>query len=64
MLINIMFAKCFDILKVLLEDSSYEVQAYISQSQKEHFKSENLDFVSNNVLTILNKQSSKGIESI
>ena len=55
-------AKCFNILKALLEDSSYKVQAYISQSQKEHFKSENLDFVSNNVLTILNKQSSKGTE--
>ena len=49
-------------LSKLFARTEYKVQGYINKHSKFEFSVENLDFISNNTITILNKKSSKGTE--
>ncbi len=46
----------------LFEGSKFKVQGYINEHPKFELSVENLDFISENTITILNKKSSKGTE--
>ncbi len=49
-------------LTKLFDETEFKVQGYINKHPRFEFSVENLDFISDNTITILNKKSSKGTE--